>query len=263
MTNRRQNLIPMQIVDKNGRRTTVHRRDETTRPSNAFGLPAVSLSKPSPTAQYKAGLERLSNSGTMIGQRLLLLIQKTKLNRDIKIRMLDELHEDTLSILDKSSLRDEYNFQNLLLDSCMRYKSLLSLNNAAVIADVADECDDLHRKVFHTYVDGLQMYRNIKDPYIDWSLASDDEKEVPKALVRAAIGLNKPYSQVNMWVNSKPRHITSNLLADLIEKRPQDVQRIIALVNDREPELETEQDIANLEGLLELEAENPLTSGLL
>jgi hypothetical protein len=46
-------------------------------------------------------------------------------------------------------------------------------------------------------------------------------------------------------------------------KRPQDVQRIVDLVNQRDLPVDTKQDIANLEGLLDQDTENPLVSGLL
>jgi hypothetical protein len=242
----------------------VHRKATSASPSGTASIPPTSLPKVSVEAQYVAGLNSLTNSGTMIGHRLYLTMQRATINKKTKIEMMDGLHEDTLAILNQPELRDAFDVaQQHLVDSCMTQKTLIPLNNTAVVADVLKECDDLHSKVFYSYVDGLQMYRLHKDPLIDWSSKSTDEQEVPKALIRAAIGLKKPYSQVNAWVELKPRHIVSEGLTVLIMKRPQDVQRIVNLVNQRDLPVDTKQDIANLEGLLDQDTENPLVSGLL
>lgn len=214
-------------------------------------------------SQYLSGMEALSASQTIVGHRLRIMMQDTKVQKKVKAAMLSELHEDTLVLIGQSTLGDDAKVQRELLESCLRQRSLVPLNNAAMVADVAAECDDLHRSVFTSYVDGLQMYRLHKDPLIDWSSKDTNEREVPKALVRAAIGLKKPYSQVNAWVDGKPRHINSEGLTELIMKRPQDVQRIVELVNARDLPVDSEQDIASLEGLLDQDTENPLISGLL
>lgn len=257
------NLVPTVVTDKNGRRTTVHRKATSVPPSGTASIPPASLPKTSIEEQYVAGLNSLTSSGTMIGHRLYLIMQRAKINKKTKIEMMEGLHEDTLTILNQSDLSDASGVQNELIDSCLRKRALIPLNNAAVVADVLQECDESHRGVFHTYVDGLQMYRASSDPLIDWSTRDAAEHEVPKALIRAAIGLKKPYSRVNAWVDDKPRHVMSEELVELIMKRPQDVQRIVALVNQRDLPVDTEQDIANLEGLLDQDTENPLISGLL
>lgn len=257
------NLVPTVVTDKNGRMTTVHRKADSASSNGAASIPPASLPKTNIMSEYLSGMEALSASLTVVGHRLRILMQETKIHKKIKATMLAELHDGTLSLIDHSVLGNDAKAQKELLDSCLRQRTLVPLNNAAVVADVAAECDDLHRSVFTTYVDGLQMYRLYKDPLIDWSSKSADEQEVPKALVRAAIGLKKPYSQVNAWVDGKPRHINSEGLTELIMKRPQDVQRIVDLVNLRELPVDTEQDIANLEGLLDQDIEDPLSSGLL
>jgi hypothetical protein len=258
------NLVPTVVTDKNGRRTTVHRKAASASPSGTASIPPASLPKVSVEAQYVAGLDSLTNSGTGIGHRLYLTMQRATINKKTKIEMMEGLHEDTLAILNRPELRDAVDsIQHHLIDSCITQKTLIPLNNAAVVADVLKECDEPHRNVFHTYVDGLQMYRYQTAPLNDWSNVDAAEHEIPKALIRAAIGLKKPYSQVNAWIDTKPRHINSEGLTELIMKRPQDVQRIVDLVNQRDLPVDTEQDIINLEGLLDQDTENPLISGLL
>lgn len=256
-------LVATPVVDENGRLVTVYKKSPAASASTTTAIPPASLPKSSLMAQYLSGMDALSASPTLIGQRLRILMQDTKVHKKIKAVMLAELYENTLMLIDQSALGIEAEVQKQLLDSCMRQRTVVPLNNAAVVADVAAECDELHRSVFHTYVDGLQMYRPYKDPLIDWSSKSADEQEVPRALVQAAIGLKKPYSQVNAWVDGKPRHIMSEYLAELVMKRPRDVQRIIDLVNLRDLPVEREEDITALEGLLDQNTENSLISGLL
>lgn len=256
-------LVATPVVDKNGRRTTVHKRSLNAPVSGTGSIPPVSSPQSSLMSQYLSGMEALNASPTLIGQRLRIVMQEAKVHKKIKAVMLAELHEDTMTLIDQSALGNEAEVQKQLIASCMRQRTVAPLNNAAVVADVAAECDELHRKVFATYVDGLQMYRYSNTPLIDWSSKNADEQEVPKALVRAAIGLKKPYSQVNSWVDGKPRHIMSEYLAELVMKRPRDVQRIIDLVNLRDLPVEREEDITALEGLLDQDTENSLISGLL
>lgn len=257
------NLVPTQIVNRNGVRTTVYRKAGSAIPSAPATIPPASLKVSGVVSKYLSGMDNLAASPTLVGQRLRLVMERVKINKKMKTEMLTGLHDDTLTAIHESVLGPESGVQHYLIDSCMRQRTLVPLNNAAVVADVAAECNEANLGVFHAYVDGLQMYRQHTDPLIDWSTRDDTEREIPKALIRAAIGLKRPYSHVNTWVEGKPRHIASRELADLVMKRPHDVQRIIDLINQRDLPVATEEDIAALEGLLNQETENALISGLL
>lgn len=264
MTKNRSHLVPTPVVNKNGTLTTVHKKPSSTPPSAAV-IPPASLSKRTASPQKLSGLEALAASSSRTAHDIhwMFTHNKKKVGKRVQDAMVAEIHEDTFAILDKQGARSNAGVISQVFHSSVRNKSFVNLNNLAVVSEVMNDCDEQHFMVFSTYIDGLQMYRQHSDPLSDWSSKSAAEQEIPKALIRAAMGLKKPYSQTNPWVEGNPRHIVSEELTDLIMKRPQDVQRIIALVNERDLPVDTEQGIATLEGLLDQETENPLISGLL
>ena len=264
MSQNRSHLVPTPVVTKNGTLTTVHKKPSSTPPS-ATVVPPVSLPQRAASPQKQSGLEALAASSSRTAKDLhwCFVSGKVRLSKRVKDSMVDGIHEDTLAILDKPGTRPNAGIISQVFDSSVMSRSFVHLNNLAVVTDVLNECDKTHFSVFVTYIDGLQMYRPNSDPLIDWSHKNAAEQEIPKALIRAAMGLKKPYAQVNPWVDGNPRYITSEGLTELIMERPQDVQRIITLVNERDLPVDTEDGIAALRGLLDQETETPLISGLL
>lgn len=266
MGHKNPNLVPTRVTDKSGRTTTVYRRAASSTPEMTT-IPPVAA--PQGTAVKKrmssAGMELLDASPTLVGRRLYLLLKhdRNRLSKKTKEEMISGLHEDTLKVLDRTALNEQVEVLGNLFSLCIREKSFASLNNTAVVAELMDECDEVRLRVFDTYVAGLQMYRTQSDPYFDWSSSSSEEQEVPKALIRAAMGLSRTYSKPNVWVDGKPRHLLSEELTNMVMRRPKDVHLVVAILNDRELPVETPNDIAALEGLLDQNTENALLNGLL
>ena len=264
MTKNRSHLVPTPVVNKNGTLTIVHKKPSSAPPSAAV-IPPASLPQRTASAAKLSGLQALAAASSRTAHDIhwMFTHNKKKVGKRVQDAMVAEIHQDTFAVLDMQGPRPHAGVVSQVFHSSVMSKSFIPLNNLAVVSEVMHECDEQHFMVFSTYVAGLQMYRQHSDPLTDWSSKSAAEQEIPKALIRAAMGLKKPYAQTNAWVEGNPRHIVSEELTELVMKRPQDVQRIIALVNERDLPVDTEQGIGTLEGLLDQETENPLISGLL
>lgn len=212
-------------------------------------------------------LEKLKEVPLASAYRLYMVMKhnKQRVSKKDREAMLSNLHPDTMMIIDEKLPEDRIPMYNAMIDYCMHDRKIEHLNNLAVAADVLLEADDIHQRIFHTYIAGLQMYRYSSDPYSDWSTASPREQEGVRALLRVSMGLGREYVAPNVYVDGKPRHIISEYdgLYNLCFRRPEDAEKIIHLLNSRHLPVDSERDIAVIEALLDQDAKPALVGGVL
>ena len=259
--------VPTRIVNKNGVSTTVHKRVENSGDTHRTAIPPVSVSTKTSREKKASELEQLKEMPLSSAYQLHMRMMRNKERVSKKDReaMVADLHEDTLAIIDRTLPEDKIPMYNALIDNCMNKRSIADLNNLAATVEVMLEADDIHQRVFHTYLSGLQMYRLQSDPYYDYSKASEHEQEGVRALLRVTMGLGREYVRPNTYVDGTPRHIIREYegLYNLCFRRPKDAEKIVHLINSRNLLIDTDQDIAAIEALLDQDAENSLMGGVL
>lgn len=249
MTN--SDLVPEVHVNKNGVPVTKHVRPAKTTTRRSF--PALSITGGPDN-------EAWSPLGYFLGQRLKL----SGLTNPERAKMRKTLHPDTLQ---RCAMLGSDRTDMLLrtVNSCIRDKSMVTLNNVAVFGDM---CDDEHATDFDHYIAGLNRYvewDNHKP--VDYSTASDDERAAAHALLEVTYALegNPGYLYVNENLHASVPHtrIISPLLAKLVMQRPKDAQRIIALLKERDLMVDIPEDIDDLEEILDNGYNGALRDGAL
>jgi hypothetical protein len=151
------------------------------------------------------------------------------------------------------------------VNSCIRDKSMATLNNIAVFGDM---CDDERAGDFDYYIAGLNSYAEWDShKVVDYSKASEDERAAARALLEATFGLegNPGYLYVsdNMHASVPHTRIISPLLAKLVMDRPEDAERIVSLLKERHLMVDVPEDIIDLEEILDSGYDGALREGVL
>lgn len=257
----RENLTPTTVVDKNGRRTTVHKRSGVPA-SSSQKLATVKLQS-SPAANH---IDRLSDDPDSMEYQLkqfILNLPKSRQPSNKRLgTMLDNLHCDTLDTL--STIQKEWTRGTFVvtqsLRSAMYTGSIAQVNNLAFFYD-KNLGEDYQKTMFHTYVHGVQEHVGLG---VDATTAPESTQKSMRALLIAA--LNLPLGKTN---NIEVKHESWNLipstpLGKLIMDRPEDVDRIVKIITDR-PDMKFHNvfEIETLRELLEQDVPNTLSDGVI
>lgn len=169
-------LIPTSTVDKNGRRTTVHKRAEASKPGLATSIPKVVLPAP-PQDNCKIIVEFGFESD----------ISAHKMSDNVRAKMMATLHPETLTRME-NLLRD-HNASVLVFrratNWCTQNRNFAVLNSLVALTEEAEDKGDMERCLFALM--GMQQIREPKTPEIDLTNPDDPRAEGGRALVKAIV----------------------------------------------------------------------------
>jgi hypothetical protein len=228
-------LIPEKRLDKNGVLTTKHVRAIPKGTSSGRPLPNVDDT----AARALKAFDSIRNQRGTIALYLVNEIQRElelgKSSQSVVERLVLTLHPKTLGRLER--------FNRIVLNGITRNisvgiaeRSFSRLNNFAVLRDYSDGLTDGEASML---IGGLNAHR-LRSEYIDYSDATEEELVVPRAVIHAARTLDSRNITEDAAAKVPSKHISSHLLVSLIQDRPQDVDRIVAIVNERDPVLTTD-----------------------
>lgn len=257
------NLLPEVRVNKNGVPVVKHVRSEVTTTAPRKGaLPAPSL----PTYTAKESLLMSRRSEIAYGLRVELAKKKYRLSDKARVRMFETLHDDTLDVLDSLAFNSDAATHsiNMLMGRCLGNRNFADLNNVMTVADLINSDGESAYRNFDALVGGFQMNRPEGAPLIDWSHQDKSEWAKPQALYKAANDLEfKLYVRHFSDDGGMTKFLKSPNLTALILERPHDVDRIISLLNERKLKAHTDEQVADLQGLLDQKPESAISEGVL
>jgi hypothetical protein len=258
------NLVPEVRVNKNGVPVVKHVKPDPDSARRMGGIPA-----PQATVTHPSKRDLLMNheSGVAYEIRKALNGNISRLGEKGTAEMLETLHEETIDVLEsiysKSDLA-QYSV-NVLMLRCLAQRDFADLNNVMTVADLIKNGSEVGYGCFGAVVGGLQMNRPAGSPLIDWSLRDKSEWIKPQALYKAAT--DPDFSlYVRQYGDSAgvTRFLKSPSLHNFILERPQDVDRIISILNERQIESRTDEDRTNtLRELLDQKLEGAIAEGVL
>lgn len=259
-------LIPTPIVDKNGKQTTVLKKPITSAsaPSLAGMKPTIAPQTIQP-GQYgiRPGSD-FADRGRSAKELLAAMDGKhsrrlTTLEVD---RMIADLHPDTLSTLDM--IADTWKHGWLVPMAAAKLsakeRNIATFNNTAFFHNMPVATED--RRTFVSYISGLQTHHAADEPSVDYSVATEEEQGRARAILKVAFGLpNHTYD--SQFRGSMRTSLTKHLVA-IIRRRPEDADRIIAILQSRDDLSSRSPGHMNtLEDLLDYDISRQFTDGLL
>jgi hypothetical protein len=257
-------LVPEVRVNKNGVPVVKHVKTDIGSVQRRGSLPAphVSVTRPS-----KRDLLMNHESGMAYEIRKALNGNISRLGEKGTAEMLETLHEETIDVMEsiwsKSDLA-QYSV-NVLMQRCLSQRNFADLNNVMTVASLIKNGSEVGYGCFGAVVGGLQMNRPAGSPLIDWSLRDKSEWIKPQALYKAAT--DPDFSlYVRQYGDSAgvTRFLKSPSLHNFILERPQDVDRIISILNERQIESRTDEERTNtLRELLDQKLEGAIAEGVL
>jgi hypothetical protein len=255
--------VPTPIVNKNGVSTTVHKRVDNPLGASRTNLPSppTPLPKAAPAKHGGMTMDQLNESPSSMAFTLRNEMDRNRhrLSANVRAKALRTLHPETLDKL-QDNVRTVINVFTRAMDSSLKARNFGLLNNMAVLFD---QCDEVTYNSFDRFVTGLERSGDLKSAgFKDYSEATEEELKPVRAVLRASIVLPHPYSGRVIGYNMESTGIGSDRLVDLIESRPDDVDYIIQLLQERKLPVDSEEDIAAVTGLLD-NSQPALRDGLL
>lgn len=252
----RSNLTPVPITDKNGVQTARWKRAQPQASAMAT-IPSVA-----PVSRYPQWDAIVAND-TEVARLLVLIMDVQKVAKKRRENMLAELAPDTLTILSNRS-EDDIRKTGHFIHQCVAGGSLISLNNAATFIDCKDEAvfcrNNSYHSVFFKCVAGLREYSTDAD----YSSMGADDRKGGRALLMAAERLQGKHRNVIALRGTEAKqYLSSDALAALIKRRPDDLDTIIDIITERGMKVESSDEVKSLEELLDAGVTQPLRNGAL
>lgn len=252
-------LTPTPIVDKNGRQTTVHKRHNAVSTSTAL----AALKPPAASSAYH--IDRLSMYAPveyMLKEELIL--KDRRLSNEQIGEMLDDLHPDTLLKLEtiKNDFEGGYFVVQQAIHESAVGASVAPMNNLALFYDGVPEHEHERRR-YMAYVNGLGNSPGFDDDE-DFSKSPESVQRAMKAVFKVTLGVTREHYRTSNIGGSMWTYLSSNALVSLIMDRPDDAERIIAILADR-PKMPcfTPDEVNHLRQMLDQNVSSPLTEGIL
>lgn len=257
----RENLTPTTVVDKNGKRTTVHKR--TSSPSSSS--PKLSSARPqvSPPLSHLQQLSDEPGSMEFYLKKVIEGLPKTRKPSNKRLgRFLSTLHPDalnTLGVIREEWERGDFSVEHSLKNAMATGKSS-QVNNLAFFYD--KNLGEPYQKVqFYRYVQGIQEHIGLD---VDATTSTESIQEQMRALLIAALNLPRGYTKHLEFKDEDWVCIVSEPLGKLLMEHPKDVDRIVKLISERpDVTFHNVQEIENLRGLMEQETPLVISDGVL
>jgi hypothetical protein len=252
-------LTPTSIVDKNGKQTTVHKRQPApSAPKVLAGLKPTA----SPSANHADRLSMYVPVEYMLKEELFL--KERKLSHDQIGEMLDDLHPDTLIKLAK--VKDDFEGGYFLVQQAIHEAavgaSVAPMNNLALFYDGAPPHEHERRR-YMAYVNGLANPAEFDDDQ-DFSKSPESVQRSMKAVLKVTLGVTMQHYRTSNIGGTMWTYLSSNALAGLVMERPEDADRIITILTDR-PKMPcfTPDEVGHLRDMLDQNVAAPLAEGIL
>jgi hypothetical protein len=236
-------LIPEKRLDKNGVLTTKHVRATPKGNPSTQSLPNVDDT----AARALKVFDSIRNQRGTIAASFVNEIQRELESGKSSQAVIERL---VLTLNPKTLMRLEL-FKRTVLNgitdniSCgIRERSFSRLNNFAVLRN---DCGNVTDSEASWFIGGLNADRKRSD-WLDYGDATEDDLAVPRAVLKAVTALDENFVTTDSFTKFPTKSISSALLVELIESRPQYVDRIVAIVNERKPVL----DEAGINGIAQL-----------
>lgn len=251
------NLIPEQRADKNGVVVTRHVRaaNPETKTKNKIPSPVISLDEANRILPFVA-----THHGPTAKLVKVQLVNVRKIMTDAQFNLLMlSLNTDSLDRIDKGPAIPEMILKRTI-NSCLKERSFALLNNVAVLTeaispDFRNDCG-----VIIAGLDGV-LKRGAKRT--DYSRADEDQLVAARAMIRAIEKLPIPYARTDYTAKVPMRFVAPTHLHDLIERRPESVDRIISILSERNLPVGDANDIAALEEIIDNSTAGSLLDGSL
>lgn len=260
MTNRN-DLVATPVTDKNGVVTTRWKRPVSPSTGTA-SLPAPPVPS-DPIERTSKDDGSTDNPPFDIETGLFALLEKEKSPERIREMFRTELHPDTLGILDQH-YADNYLPILEFVQRCIKEESVASLNNAALFVHLREACWDGRPedrdRMFEQFIFGLQWHHGVNE--LDFGTV-ENGKQIGEALLKAAIGLGRPYAQFYTNRGAGSYYLPSPHLVKLISERPQDIDAIVDLLDSRRLSVLFEENVEAIKELLDGTGAKSLGSGVL
>ena len=246
-------LVPVLVTDKNGVQSIRWKRPASPDKKQTT-IPAVQ--PVAPVLQWDV----LRKDHRPVPKKLLNTMARNIKAKSRREKTLSTLAPDTLDILNErygdSAVIGQF------MNDCTRGESLISLNNAAVLIDCADDPmfnENSSSPIrFFRCVAGLREYDGYED--IDYSTLDGKDREEAKALLRSAEIVDSNYRRSNAWKSESPQFLASEHLVSLIRRRPDDMYAITKLLKERNFRVAVQSDIDLIEDLLDTSRAAPQLS---
>jgi hypothetical protein len=254
------NLIPTPIVDKNGRQTTVRRKAAAPAvPSNL--IPRVSssvglVSDPPRIGEPGFALYKMKNA--------LSYIPRLDIDDETINKILADIRPETLESLDKLSgtWRESVPIISYCAENATKERSVASFNNLALFQHLAADAEGKVR--FAELISGLQAYNLVEGEVVDYTAATAEQASQARALLKVTLGINPKHWRASTYREVRRMHLSSPHLVKMIQKRPEDADRLIAIMNQHTGMLaRSPAHIAALESMLDQNIANSLIDGIL
>lgn len=250
-------LVPEKRMDKNGVLTTKHVRALPKSVGTKPTLPKVDDTDARALKVFDSIRNRRGSiSGSLVNE-VQREIEARKASVPVMGRTILTLHPKTLDRLEAFN----YTVLNGITRNIgigIKERSFNRLNNFAVLRQ---DCGDVSETIASLLIGGLNAHRG-RSAWLDYADATEDDLASPRAVLRAAMALNPEFVVTDEFAECPTRFIRSATLVELIESRPQDVDRIVAIVNERAPILD-ESGINGINQILDAGTHDAVLNGTL
>ena len=236
------NLIPVRRMDKNGVMTTKWVSAQPDEPTGRGSIPAPSLIPQQSVKQlyspkYGREVDVQQTEVAMLYRRSMIDNNESHDISDFDPKvlqaieyMVQEAQSKGLGYKAESEVKTTFNMVGARMVTGR--EPYAALNNLAVFGDAVIHPDTVHDDI-HALIAGVEPYFKAKDFMHD---VTDEEREQAVVLVTAAARIRPPMVKMDGAIFADDRTITidSRELNEFILSRPDDVERIARVVNDRE-----------------------------
>lgn len=236
-------LIPEKRVDKNGVLTTKHVRALPTTISPARPLPSVDDIESRARKAFDSIRNKDGSVAKVFVTEVQLELESKKTSTYSMSRAVLTLHPKTLDRL-QTFKPSAINTIADNIRAAIKEGNFSRLNNLAVLRG---DCGDASESKATWIIGGLNAHRS-RSELLDYSDATEDELSGPRAVLHATLTLDDSFVTTDRFVQHPIVFISSHPLAELIRERPHDVDRIVSIVNERQPNIVME----GISGIVEL-----------
>lgn len=225
-------LVPEKRVDKNGVLTTKHVRPAPKSVIHNMPLPKVDDTD----ARALRMFDTIRNRRGKVSEAIIMEVQREAESRRLSIpeagRTVLTLNPKTL---DRLETPDHKLTDGIIatIRAGIHERSFIRLNNYAVLVHSLEHVDNVDA---YLVIGGLNAHKD-RSEWLDYSDATDSDLDAPRAVLRATVALDADFVENEKYSATPAKYISSINLVDLIEERPEDVDRIIVIVNERRPVL--------------------------
>jgi hypothetical protein len=139
-------------------------------------------------------------------------------------------------------------------------RNIATFNNTALFHDMPSTTEE--RRLFVSYISGLQTHHANDEPSVDYSVATEEEQQRARAILKVAFEL-PAHTYDSQFRGSMRTSLTKHLVA-IIRRRPEDADRIIAILQSRKDLSSRSPGHMNtLDELLDHNISRQFTDGLL